>query len=42
MTQLSQAINSPSVPTAVGKYKISMFYIVVLLFSGYAEEYNNK
>mgnify|MGYP004462130885 CR=1 FL=1 len=23
-TQLSQAINSPSVPTAVGKYKISI------------------
>ena len=34
LIQLSQAINSPSVPTAVGKCKISMFYIVVLLFSG--------
>ena len=33
-SQLSQAINSPSVPTAVGKCKISMFNIVVLLFSG--------
>ncbi|MCI5571688.1 MAG: hypothetical protein MR386_08515, partial [Prevotella sp.] len=33
-SQLSQAINSPSVPTAVGKCKISMFNIVFLLFSG--------
>ena len=32
--QLSQATIYPSVPTAVGKCKISMFNIVVLLFSG--------
>ena len=31
LTQLSQAINNSSVPTAVGKCKISMFNIVVML-----------
>ena len=34
LTQLSQAINNRSVHTAVGKCNISMFNIVVLLFSG--------